>query len=308
MFKFKDARNRTTLIYITSSIVVLLFGIFMAFWGDTKVSIETTDKNLTQKSIMLFSIGTSLFAAGLASLGFAVIRVFDDQDSVQMHENIEKIETEITETRRAIRSSRKIQGAEERCLFDSQISDRFKSAIRDVPRKQSLDIKLVGFTLIRFFNDQFELLVNESKTRDVVVRMLLQYPEGHEFLSQCKIEARNENVAKDNVVAAMQRLKGARELDLDLIYSTNKLRIYVRFYEQFQPVTFFGVNDTILVRPRIKSTGAGVRFYEEYYRNKDHSAPHFDLFIDHFNDCWSKSSFRLPKDISSRIGDIFIKQ
>ena len=302
----KDSRARSTTIYIVLSVCVLLIGIVFTIGGGAEIPgpPDATGKPTAtvQRSATWFAVGTSLLAAGLASLGFAIVRRFDDIDSVELQDKFDRIEKEVRESKSTLRRARLVPEASERCLFDPQISGRFKEAVDDCLADAPVVVDVVGLKLNRFLNDQFEYLQAQARRQKVVVRMLLQDPDGENFRAICKLETRDEQGTREDILNTLTRLTGARCSGKELVYEKDALRIVVRFCSQFQPIASFRVGDTILVRPRIRSSGAGQRFYEVYRRSEGES--YFGLYRDHFESCWIGGEFRIPTSLADRLQSV----
>lgn len=315
MSDLKERRLRTTVIYVALSAGVFLFGVALTVWGSMEVStssdIRSTGIAKEQRSPVAFSVGTSLLAAGLASLGFAVVRVFDDRDTNKLNEDVcgvkdrvDDVKASLLESRDLVRRTRiVIPTAPERCLFDSGISNRFREAVRDYGSNAGLEVDVVGLKLHRFLNDQMKYLTSQAASRDVRVRMLLQDPDTPDFGSICSLETRDEKGTRNSILLTLKQLQGAKKVESDLQYTSGRLIICLRFYPQFQPIAFFRVNDTVLVRPRIRSNGAGDRFYETYTRQEGEE--YFGLYRDHFQICWEKSKFLVPSTIAQGMNGMF---
>lgn len=307
MHEAKTIRQRTTTIYILISFLVFAIGTAMAIWGGGSISSPEDIKNLippTQVSPTAFSVGTSLLAAGLVSLGFAIIRKYDDHDSAKLHESIDSHEEKLRSFNQTLQRVKSvIPDASQRCFFDNQLSDSFINAISTCPPRKEISVDVVGLKLHRFLRDQFELLKRESKNRPVSVRMLLQDPEHIAFEALCQLESRDLAGTKDDIANSLLYLEGASYDSEKLTYTNGKLKIEVKFYEKFQPIAFFRVNKTIMVRPRIRSTGIGTRFYETYTETEGHS--YFGLFHDHFDTCWKSSNFEIPSTLSNKLSNKF---
>lgn len=288
----RQARNRSTTIYILLSVIVLFAGIAATVWGGQEIAAQPNAPGHLL-SPTWFSVGTSLLAAGLASLGFAVVRRFDDIDSVELHEKLG-----------LLRSARLIVGASERCFFDPDISAIFKKAVHDCPDTTVL-VDVVGLKLYRFLNDQLQYLKIEGGSRKIIVRMLLQNPDSEHFQAICKLEARDEDATKEDILKTLTMLQGAKQVGKDLIYTDANLKVFVRFFTPFQPIASFRVGDTILIRPRIRSSGAGSRFYEAY--DKQEGESYFGLYRDHFEACWSTSEFKVPVTLANKLSFSFPK-
>lgn len=315
MYEPQERRSRTTALYIVLSALVLFVGIGLTLWGgqDVPTAWDSAGKaiNTVQRSPSAFSVGTSLLAAGLASLGFAVVRVFDDRDTTQLSNDIGNLANRVDGVNTALRDARKlirrtqvvIPSARDRCLFDPQISGRFREAIGDSNPSCELHVDVVGLKLFRFLTDQLQYLVTQASFRPVTVRMLLQDPDSADFGSICQLETRDEKGTRADILSTLRQLQGGTHVGEDLVYSVGQLTIKVRFYPQFQPIAFFRVNDTVLVRPRIRSAGAGDRFYEAY--SQEEGEEYFGLYRDHFQNCWSKGRFLVPSSIASGLQGLF---
>jgi len=308
MASSNDPRQKSTTIYILLSVVTLVAGIALTIWGGRDIPEPRNAKGQAERSIQFspigFAVGTSLLAAGLASLGFAVIRKYDDQDQSELSRKLDRIEVTLKESKSSLKRARVvIPDASERCLFDPQISDRFREAVQDTSPSAPLEVDVIGLKLFRFLKDQFEHLRIVSEQRDVRVRMLLQDPDSDVFSAICELETRDENGTKNDILSTLKFLTGATLKEDQLTYTLGNLTILVRFFAQFQPIAFFRVNETVLVRPRIRSGSAGSRFYETYLKGE--GASYFGLYRDHFDDCWSGGKFKIPPTLARKLENVF---
>lgn len=292
-----ELRAKTTVIYIVISCLLGVIGVAIAFWADQPVvAALSIPANTAQRSPLLFSVGTSLLAAGLVSLGFAITRIYDDKDSSRIQDGLINYEQSLIEFRGVLDAVETVsRGPAKRCLFETEISAKFRKETEAAYAGQATRVDVVGLKLSRFLSDQLEYLKARAAIKPVMVRMLLQQPDTDEFKLLCELESKNGEAVKKDVVSTMLAL---HRLDLkakNLVYQFGGLSIQVRFYRQFQPIAFFRVNETVSVRPRIRSRGAGASFYETY--KKLEGEQYYGLFMNHFENCWENSIGVLPKSI-----------
>ena len=159
---------------------------------------------------------------------------------------------------------------------------------------------LLGLKLYRFLEDQLSWLVaNNHETR---VRMLLQYPYSKVFEEICELEARNVRATREDITRTLDALDGATVAGHSLVWQSGRVNLQLRFFDKYQPVTMFRIQDAIYVRPRISTPqGAASRFYE-IYESQD-SMRHFNVQMRHFEQCWRNADYS-PPDVSALQADM----
>lgn len=294
-------RSRSTLIYFLLAAVISLVGVVLAGWG------ALTDDNGQPRSATVVSIGTSLLAGGLASIGFGVLRHFDDRDEVARHiqleahrdtiiarvdelrEEVGRIGTEVT------RSVRLTSSAALRCVSDLEIGDRFRMEFARAGHLGGvISVDVLGLKLFRFLSDQL-FWISESG-HPTHIRLLMQHPDGEIFEQICEAEARSVDATRRDMARTLNSLRPSATRDKSLLWDREALQVEVRLFNRYQPVTMFGVDSTIYVRPRVSTPqGASSRFYEVY--DESDSRAHFGVHHSHFETCWEESSYSMPLSI-----------
>jgi hypothetical protein len=304
MSKNWNARNRSAAIYFLISLVIFLAGVLCTIWGNQSVPgpLDHYGKPIgtSQLSPAWFSIGTSLLAAGLVSLGFWLLRTIDDADSTELKEKLETLTTKVVSHGEYLHKLSTIKSdPSERCVSDDGISNVFKQLLDEHPQDKDLKVDVVGLKLHRFLRDQLKHLKAKAKYTKIDVRMLIQDPDAEAFSAICKLEARDEAATRADIDKTLRALSRTEERDSSLIHKDGNLEISARFFTPFQPIALFRVDDTIFVRPRVKSHGAGSRFYEPYVEN--YGGNYFELYKDHFEVCWEQSNYRKLEKIKKPI-------
>lgn len=297
MSSSRELRSRSTTIYVVISILLVALGIAATLWGGASVPDEVIGSTLfVQRSVVMFSLGTSLLAAGLVSLGFAVTRHYDDKDSTKIQDGLTRYESLLLTFKDSLDSVETVsRGAAKRCVFESAISPVFRKALEAGCRRDAASVDVVGLKLSRFLIEQLDYLKQYSITHPVQVRMLLQEPDTSEFKLLCQLESKNEVEVKKDIAKSLRMLTNLDNSGSALNFRFGGLAISVKFYSGFQPVAFFRVNDTVSVRPRIRAQGAGTLFYETYKQSEGRE--YYGLFTNHFDNCWDESKARVPDSI-----------
>lgn len=286
-----DRNLLSTIIYFLLSIIISLLGLVLLL-------VHVGSKN---QSTVLASVGASLLAGGIASLGFGVLRYIDDRTGQNLQVEIAGKVSELEERFEALRSSmgmfaaetvssvRLTSRAKDRCISDVEISSRLRDEYhRFSLRDEQVEVDVLGLKLFRFLEDQLNWLV--SRHHETVARMLLQNPYGDVFDQICELEARSPRATKQDIARTLEKLSGAAITDGSLTWNRGALTIKLRFYDKYQPVALFRVQDAIYVRPRVSTPlGASSRFYDVY--EKQDSEKHYDVQWQHFERCWSEGHY-----------------
>ena len=297
MSSSQELRSRSTTIYIIISILLGALGVVATVWGGASVPDEILGSTpLVQRSAFMFSLGTSLLAAGVVSLGFAITRLYDDKDSTKIQDGLTRYENLLLTFKESLDDVETVsRGAAKRCVFESAISPVFRKALEAGCRRDAACVDVVGLKLSRFLTEQLDYLKQYSTTQPVEVRMLLQEPGTSEFKLLCRLESKNEVEVTKDIAKSLRMLTNMDGSGPVLHFRFGGLAISVKFYSGFQPVAFFRVNDTVSVRPRIRSYGAGTLFYETYKQSEGRE--YYGLFTNHFDNCWDESKAKVPKSI-----------
>lgn len=290
-----DDRSLSTIVYFLVAVIVSLLGLVLL------VS-HIGSKN---QSEALDSIGASLLAGGIASVGFGLLRYIDDTAERELKNQLNNMRTELEKQFDALRkaianfavdtagSIRATSQADIRCVSDVEIGSKFRTEFTRfslLPEPVAVDV--LGLKLVRFLEDQLNWLV--SRRHDTTVRLLLQNPYGKIFSEICELEARNLRSTQDDILRTLDKLIGATVEGPSLVWQKEQVRIEVKFYDKYQPVALFRVQDTIYVRPRVSTPqGAATRFYE-VYETRD-SEKHFNVQLRHFEQCWRDGRYRAPE-------------
>jgi hypothetical protein len=292
-----------TVTYFLLSIIISLIGLLL-------LVIHVGSNN---QSTVIASIGASLLAGGIASLGFGLLRYIDDSSGqklqVEVDRRLARVEAQFTVLQtgvgqfgvEAMNAVRRTTKADERCVSDDKISDRLRQEhARFALRDRDLHIDVLGLKLFRFLEDQLNWL--ESSNHATSVRMLLQYPYSAVFQQICELEARSPRATREDIARTLDKLTGATIEQDSLTWANGNLRVQLRFYDKYQPVALFRVQDAIYVRPRVNTPlGASSRFYEVY--EKLDSEKHYRVQSQHFERCWSEGHYtgeeliRLRRDL-----------
>src|SRR3954454_19013214 len=76
-----DARARSTFIYLLVSVILALVGLVLILLG------AKSNDSTSETSQAVVSIGASVLAGGIASIGFVVLRFLDDSDARRLRED-----------------------------------------------------------------------------------------------------------------------------------------------------------------------------------------------------------------------------
>lgn len=276
-----------TMVYILISVVTILSGALVtAYAGSSTVRI---------------SVGTSLLAAGIASLIAAVVRALDDRDTTR---NGNDILAQIAQVRGAIRERTVGESNPgERCVTDRTIGDEFRTIFqREVDlgaRDEPVKVDATGLKLFRFLDDQVPWL--KSQKREIHVRLLLQNPDEEVFSDICRLENRSLAATVRDIESTLNMLKGGEVSDNSYLVTIDSVTFELRYYSDYQPVTLFCVGRSSCVRPRVSTPkGQASRFYETYYSSSGREQS--DVYLSHFEKCWNESKYRTPKALKDLSG------
>ncbi|MFL6101370.1 MAG: hypothetical protein ACJ71T_15600 [Actinomycetales bacterium] len=291
-----EARNRSTIIYFLVSLLLALVGLILTVIG-------SRTQGGHQANTTLISVGTSLLAAGIASAGFGILRHFDDKDEraqQQRHaEEMEGLDSTVDRIRADLKTLigtymnpiRLVTSANQRCVSDTEIGSQFRREFaRSMIDTPVLRIDLLGLKLFRFLQDQLEWMI--ERQHEVNLRLLLQDPDSSVFDEICELEARNLGHTRTEVERTIEAFEGAAVEGRSLVWKSGRVRVELRFFGKYQPVTLFRVQDVVYVRPRVSTPrGAASRFYE-IYESRD-GGSHYDVHLAHFQECWDQSHYAI---------------
>ena len=283
---------------LLSTVIYFLLGIIISLLGFVLLLVHVGSKD---QSTVLASIGASLLAGGIASLGFGLLRYIDDSTGQKLQVEVSSKLGELEGRFEALRSNmvtfaaesrasvRLTSRAEDRCVSDQHISGRFRSEYhRFTLRDRRVEVDVLGLKLFRFLEDQLNWLA--GRDHEIVARMLLQNPYNDVFKQICDLEARSPRATKEDIARTLEKLSGATIADDSLTWQQGELKIRLRFYDKYQPVALFRIQDAIYVRPRVNTPlGASSRFYEVYEKQDDQK--HYSVQFQHFERCWSEGHY-----------------
>lgn len=286
-----EEHSLSTIIYFLVALIVALVGLVLVLSHPGKGSQSST----------MAAIGDSLLAGGVASIGFGLLRYIDDSAERRLREQVSGIQAELNKSFdvfqskieefviSSARSVRLTSEANARCVSDTEIGQRFRIEYARFALGDTLvHVDVLGLKLYRFLDDQLEWLL--SRRHNTYIRLLLQNPDSPVFEEICNLEARNLQATKADITRTIDSLGGATVEGGSLTWQNEQVRLELRFFERYQPVTLFRVQDVIYVRPRVSTPlGASSRFYE-VYESRD-SMPHYTVQLRHFEKCWRESRY-----------------
>ncbi len=291
------AARRNTALYFTVSSAVAALGFAATLWA------TLMDGKPFDFPAVLFALGTSICAGGLASLALGILRWMDDRDSTSLGGAVQALASGAAKSEAAIIKSvtelqaeiaRKVildTSSRFRCVDDARIGEAFQTAYTFASIRNgsgAIRVDVVGLKLLRFLDDQLAFL--QTSGHRVNVRLLLQSPDEEIFADICKMEGRDVRSTAKDIRSTLGLLSGAAAIGKSLIWRRNSLTIELRFYSDYQPITLFRVADECYVRPRVSTPkGASSRFYERY--DATLMKPHFEVFNAHFEKCWNDGSY-----------------
>lgn len=298
-----DRLSLTTIVYFLIAIIISLIGLVLI----------AAPLGAKRPSPTAQSIGASLLAGGVASVGFGLLRYIDDAAENELRSEVEHSRSDLVShfdtlrdglidfARRSANSVRITSQAKLRCVSDLEIGGKFRDEYtRFSLAAEPISVDVLGLKLYRFLEDQLSWLVaNNHETR---VRMLLQYPYGKVFEEICELEARNVRATREDITRTLDALDDATVIGHSLNWQSGRVNLQLRFFDRYQPVTMFRIQGTIYVRPRISTPqGAASRFYE-IYESQD-SPDHFNVQMRHFEQCWRHATYS-PLEVSALQADV----
>lgn len=250
------------LLYILSSMVLALTG---------ALAIVRAGDN-----IILMSIGTSVTAGGIAALAFATIRVLDDIESKRARLRVESVLASLGQQLETVNASLfRLSVAElghgtadERCIFERHITDQFTEVVSCVPEQHPIEVDVVGFSLARFFTEQFILLASRPRTS---LRIIVQDPQSPAFDLMARHESRAPDLMRQQVAAVTRdffKLAGVSKPRRWRLFSQSAAqspRIEFRWFQHPATITMTRINEVIFVRPRAMNEGADAPVIFERY-------------------------------------------
>jgi hypothetical protein len=287
-----DERSLRTIIYFLVALVLALIGLLL-------IVLHPKDQAST-----FVGIGTSVLAGAIASIGFGLLRYIDDASqrgfSRQLNLTRAELGQELCGLRESVdnfaidtaKSIRVTASAKLRCVSDLEIGTRFRAEyVRFSMGDRTVHVDVLGLKLYRFLVDQLSwMLEREHKS---TIRLLLQNPYSQVFDEICEIEARNIKATRADIARTIDMLNGGRVEGNAWVWTKGDISVQLRFFDNYQPVTLFRVDDSIYVRPRISTPqGAASRFYEIYERTD--SPEHFSVQLSHFDQCWREAQYSGP--------------
>ena len=161
------AARRNTALYFTVSSAVAALGFAATLWA------TLMDGKPFDASAVLFALGTSICAGGLASLALGVLRWMDDRDSTSLGGAVRALTSGAAESQAAIiESVRELQAdlarkvvldtsSRFRCVDDARIGEAFQTAFTLASIRNgsgAIRVDVVGLKLLRFLDDQLAFL------------------------------------------------------------------------------------------------------------------------------------------------------
>lgn len=287
---------KKTIIYVVSSVLLCALGVILLL-------------KFPQPSDLLYVVGVSLLVAGITNLGMAVVRAVDDWDGQSNDKQIGALQDTLTqsvgalsdtisESTLALGHTLRSTPPSNRCASDVDIGRRFRAEFtmrRAAAGNGAVVVSLIGLKLRRFFRDQLDWM--KAQKGKSVVRALLQDPDCGAFEQTCAFEGKGVAATLSDICRTLELFQGGEMRDGAWQFVQGSLIVQIRFTSDYQPITMFGVDDVVYVRPRIKTPGgASTRFYESYDRNDEEYAR---VHRAHFDECWEAASFVIPKALET---------
>lgn len=282
---------RKTIIYVGSSALLCAIGVILLL-------------RFPQPSDLWYVVGVSLLVAGLTNLGMAVVRAVDDWDGQSNDKQISALRDTISESTLALGHTLRSTSPSNRCASDVDIGRRFRAEFtmrRAAARNGRIVVSLIGLKLQRFFRDQLNWMKGQQGKS--VVRALLQDPDCGAFEQTCLFEGKAIEPTLRDICRTLELFQAGAMRDGAWQFEQGSLIVQIRFTSDYQPITMFGVDDVVYVRPRIKTPdGASTRFYESYDR---HDEDYARVHRAHFDECWEAARFVIPKALEGRLQSSF---
>ena len=266
--------QRTTL-YVLSSVVVALVGVVMLFAaGGSPAGL---------------SISTSLIAAGMSSVGFVVIRYFDDVDSHRAGDQLTDALVRHGQSLDALR--RLLESDETSRVFDRHPKDEIGHELANLSGHVEIDV--MGVTLRAFCRDWLRALLVRG---DITLRVLVQDPTAATFAQVCHQESRDvATMAADaRWVAETLRLLQRGESPFEGVEVPPDLHVGLRWCSDYPTVTMIRAGGVVYARPRF--SGSQSRTFFERYTLEEGAT--FGTFRSVFDVTWETAAV----DLSSITG------
>jgi hypothetical protein len=276
---------KSALIYILVSVLTVAIGIIgLLLWKD----------DLTAVAIL-----ASIIAGGAANLGYTIIRFMDDTYGTAKDRHTRASLTNLSVSiDRLQHCAIMTEDPNIRCVFDKQLGQAFDAIIGQHPTAK-LDIEVIGFTLYRFYTDQFEKLCQRG---GVSLRAIIQDPTSATFKQIADQEGRKLESSITEAIgftqAVLQKAEGSRNhkakttsSDAKFLTVGSKIRagssIELRWTSLAASITMMRVDDVIFVRPRFLLEGRDAPvFFEKYYRSQGRC---FQAYGEYFQHAWDQS-------------------
>lgn len=259
--------------YAAVSIVVFLIGLIVVI--------------LFPSDPVLMSVGTSIMASALVSLAFTAIKYADDLSGQNSFaENTKAIGMLSDKTAGLGRLLTTLYervypqtGADERCIFDRQLTDQFNEVLAAVDPGTPLQIDIVGFSLYRFYRDQYSKLKDRTGLQ---MRIIVQDPNSPLFDAMAEQEGRDRKLMRREIGELLQGIEqhgtgGDGVPDIS-----------IRLFGGAATATIVRVNGIAFQRPRVINEGRDALFFFEVYSAT--SSPRCLRAIkEHFEAMWERS-------------------
>ena len=279
-----------TAIYVLCSGVVALAGLVIMF-ADGKGPVG-------------LSIGTSLIAGGLTSIGFSVIRYFDDNDADSakkaLAESLSSLRDTVTDHTRSIDSFRRVTAAfgqnDDHRIFNRNPKEEIIAELNGV--HEHVEIDVAALTGMPFRQDLLEILLKQN----VSLRLLVQDPSAGSFESACQQEALDVRTMMEHSILVTRtilklqengQLPGRPGLQAVLNFNAQ-----IRWFAGYPSITLTRVGQVMYARPRFLREGAsGTRTFFERYIHED--GPPYDAYRAYFDMAWESSRAPSHSDCES---------
>jgi|JI10StandDraft_1071094.scaffolds.fasta_scaffold354354_2 hypothetical protein len=262
-----EGRVRKTVIYLLISLLVGAIGVIVLL--------------LTAGSAIGLSIGTSMAAGGISSIGFALIRYFDDRDQLEQA-NISRVSADrlsstvqesivkVSDLERDIRSmlpEQRVFAAHPRAEIDDLLTG-----------EDPQEVECFGLALGRVRRNHLVKMLTTASH----VRLLVSDPRSELFQRTIASELRDGGAAISDILALVKCALAEDKRDI------RRASLELRLYPGYPTVTFIRVDSTVLTRPRMpQEYRQSNLFYERYERHQERP---FFAYVELFKTLWEESS------------------
>jgi hypothetical protein len=257
--------QRTTL-YVLSSVVVALVGAVMLFAaGGSPTGL---------------SISTSLIAGGMSSVGFVVIRYFDDVDS---HRVGEELTDALVRHSRSVNALRRLLESDDTSrVFDRHPKDEIDHELTNLSGHVEIDV--MGMTLRAFCRDWLRVLLVRGNT---TLRVLVQDPTAATFAQVCHQESRDVTTMTADVQWVAETLRRIQqgESPFEGVEVPPHFTVRLRWCADYPTVTMIRAGGVVYARPRFSADQS--RMFFERYTLEEGAA--FGTFRSIFDVAWEKA-------------------